>query len=454
VSEGGPPQASQPQSPGRATAWAWWLLLGLYLVFAVTFSLVQPLGGPLDETAHLRYVKFLAQEHRLPVWNNVDGGEAGFEDQHPPLFYGVMAGCYALVSPLEERWRWYVLRWVQVLVGLVALGVAWRFFREALPPGSRLVGYATASVALLPAFLFYASHVNPDLWVMLWTTWALLLALRLYLRPGDLRLALWLGLACGLGTLTKLSAAPALVLALLVEVWSARQGGAAAWRTSARTVAVTLGVWLVLCGWWFVRNELVSGVLVPISTLQNIGTGLGQAAILGFRHMIALTAVATYLSTPIPMEWPPSGAWAFGAYLAVTAVAAVAVIGLLRGGRRPELAPEQEQADRRLRVAVNLSGLMIALVLAAQQWSYWTQDVAKNMGGRYMLAVVPALALVLVFGLSRRGRFGRGLLPAYLGVLLAINVASAWNIVNVLTPLYQPGWHMFQEAPPTEPPVK
>ena len=424
--------------PTRAAARVWWLLLLLaYLLGGVTFSLVQPLGGPLDESAHLRVVRFLAEEHRLPVWNNANGGEAGFEDQHPPLCYGVLAGIYALARPLGDTGRWYLLRWVDVLLGLLILGVCRRFFAEALPAGSPLVWYATAGVALLPAFLYYASHVNPDLWVMLWVTLALLFAQRIYHRPGDLRLALWLGVICGLGTMTKLSAAPALVLALLVEVWPVLRGDRAALRGVARTVAITLGVWLLLCGWWFVRNELVSGVLVPISTPQHQPSAIHEIGYWGLPHMIRLTLLGTYLSTPVPLEWPPAGSWST-VYGSLSVLLLLGVLGLLRRG------PGVAALDGRLRVALKLSGLAFILLLAAQQWSYWMQDVSKNMGGRYLLAVVPALTLLVAVGVSRWRRLGPAVLPAWIGLLLIINVTSAWNIVHVLNPQYNPGWHLLK----------
>jgi hypothetical protein len=153
--------------------------------------------------------------------------------------------------------------------------------------------------------------------------------------------------------------------------------------------------------------------------------------------------VATYLSTPVPLTWPPDMIF-FRVYSALTGVLLLGIVGL--GLHR--------EKDPRLRVALNLSALAFLLVLGAQQWSFWMEDASKNMGGRYLLAVVPALTLLLVVGLSRLGRLGRFVLPLWIGLLLVINMASVGNIATVLTPQYTPGWHVFQAAPQVEPPAK
>ena len=65
--------------------------------------------------------------------------------------------------------------------------------------------------------------------------------------------------------------------------------------------------------------------------------------------------------------------------------------------------------------------------------------------GRYLLAVLPAIAVLLLSGVGRFGpRVSRAVFPAWLALLLVMNIASAYNIVNVLVPHYFPGWKMFE----------
>jgi hypothetical protein len=61
-----------------------------------------------------------------------------------------------------------------------------------------------------------------------------------------------------------------------------------------------------------------------------------------------------------------------------------------------------------------------------------------------LLAVVPGLTLLVAVGLSRWRRLSRFAFPAWIGLLLITNVASAWNIVHVLNPQYHPGWQVFK----------
>jgi hypothetical protein len=132
----------------------WLLLLAIYLLLAVTYSVVQPLGRTPDETAHMQYVAFLAQQHRLPIWSPQGGGEAGYESQHPPLYYGVMALAYAATTGMPENWRWHAMRWVTILlIGVPMFLISRRFFTLLWGEGSWHPFIAVPSVRLMPMTL-------------------------------------------------------------------------------------------------------------------------------------------------------------------------------------------------------------------------------------------------------------------------------------------------------------
>ena len=442
-------EADEPAPPATLHRGWWWGLALVYLALAGFFTVAQPMFGPPDEYEHLVVIQFLAREHRLPYWNSENGGEAGYEGQHPPLFYATMAVLYRLGQPLGERWRVYALRWVQVLVGLLGLALCRKLLTEAWPRRPELVWYGTALAVLMPNVLAYVSQINPDLWVLVGITAGLGLTVRLAREPENLRLAAGLGAVCGLATLCKISAAPLLLVALIVEAWPARHGDREALRRAARSAAVTLGVALALCGWWFVRNEYLYANPTTIVQVHHFGTGLEWAFLNGFGKTAWWTARLTYLSTFAPVDWPPEGIGAvlsYGLFLLLTMIAAA---GLIAGRREPTPLPpsrsgrgESDESDAR-RVGLNVSGLALGLGLLAHQWSFWMADVEKNMGGRYLVGYIPGLALLLVAGIAWWERLARVLLPvAVVGVLL-IDAACAWNIVAVLNPRWTPLWHWF-----------
>jgi hypothetical protein len=102
-----------------------------------------------------------------------------------------------------------------------------------------------------------------------------------------------------------------------------------------------------------------------------------------------------------------------------------------------------EQPDTK-RFLVWASLFMVVTVLFGQQTAFWRVDVELNMGGRYMLAALPAIALLLNIGISRLGKTIR--MPAlgiWIALLLWVNVIAIQQIVFVLNPMYHAGWKIF-----------
>lgn len=438
---------SASSRPTGTPRWAWGVLLGVYLALAFTYSVIQPLGRCPDELAHVQYVQFLANEGRLPYWQAHGGGEAGYEAQHPPLYYAVMAVVYKAATPLEERWRWHVLRWATILLlGLPMFAICRRFFEEVLNRAPRLAFAATASVMLMPLVQLYTCHTNPDGLAMVWMTLTLYLSWRAatHRLAADSSIAwpegVWLGAVAGLAALTKLSAAPALVVALGGQLCGGFR------REHWRPLAATLVTFVAVCGWYFARNAFLYGTPF-IHTQGLMGTGLQAALHTSFWQFAWLTWRNTYLSSWAQIGWFPSGFWSTPLYGVVVLMTLLAAVGLVRQRRAPQ-AEELPGEPEPLRRALNLSGLALALVFLGHQWAYWTMDVEFNAGGRYILVAMMGLVLLLLVGVRLCLRQAvRPVIWGWLVALLVMNQVSVWCIWAVLNPRYAPGWQIFYFPP-------
>lgn len=442
--------------------WAWSLLLVVYLLFAFIFSIIQPLGRTPDEAAHVTYAKFLAQNHRLPIFDAMGGGEAGYEAQHPPLYYAAMAVVYGLSGFLAENWRWHAMRWATILLlGLPMFVICRRFFTEALSkrgpcatadPDDHQDGcevednailpfIATASVMLMPLTLLYTGYINPDGAAMVFATLTLWLAWRLRLCAPNPRQAAILGIVAGLGALCKVSAAPALAIALLAHV-RPRQGLRKGYRVAWADLGLTLAAFAVTAGWWYARNwYLYRSPLVH--TTGMMGSGLEVAMRYSFWQFAWLTWRETYLSTWVQRGWFYGDFWNALLYGIIIAMTIMAIVGLIRN-KCVTKSETGAASPTHLRSALNFSGLLLALVFIGHQWAYWTVDVEFNAGGRYILVAMMGLVLLLVVGVKcLTGRYSLPVLWAWVASLIVMNLVSMWNIWYMLNPRFAPGWQIL-----------
>ncbi|MEO7716536.1 MAG: hypothetical protein ABIY70_10055 [Capsulimonas sp.] len=431
-----------------------WLVLGLlYFIFGFTYSVIQPLGAAPDEPAHMQYIKFLVNEHRLPVWTPPQYAEGGYETQHPLFAYAVESMPYALTGSLPENMRWQISRWfVLALAGTLLWMFARRLAKRLFPDEPLGEMSLVASICFVPLTFMYLGHLNPDIWVLTISCAGFYLASRLYADADPPNWLPWAaGALAGIAALTKLNILP-IVLVLLAAQWL-RPGAPRAERL--RGVGIIAGLDLVIGGWWYVRNAILYHSPL-IHTATHMGTGLELAQRAGahggppqgvFRTAL-WTLQNTYISTWFQPEWLPYG-WAL-AFLAVSAILIVlAIVGYARRGQKPS-ASEAEDADETsaptngLRFLAWAAVLTIAFVLIGQQSAFWTVDVELNMGGRYMLAALPAIAIAINLGVARMGGAVRkSAWGAWIATLIVANFLAIQQVVFVLTPQFHPGWKMF-----------
>ena len=411
-----------------------WLLLGVfYLLFGLLYSVIQPPTALPDEGANMQYVQYLAAHHRLPVWRPSGPIEAGYETQHPPLAYVLQAVVWGLSGHLPDNLRWHVVRWFMVALGLGLLPITARLGRRLFPDSALTRFTYAATIQLLPLSLLYLCHANPDGVGLLLSALGLLLAVHIYSDPVEAaRLPYQAGVVAALAALTKLSVLP--VAAVLLAAQAGRRGETTPVR--ARRTAVILGLGLAGSAWWYVRCLLLYHQIF-IHSAGAFGTGLDLAARFGYPHAAYLTLTKTFLSAWAQRGWFPP-LWEPLLNTCLVLMASLALAGFVL--RRPP-SPEGFPSPFILR----LCAFWLLFVFLAQQLAFWTVDVELNAGGRYLLAALPANAVLLLTGVRRFGpRVTRVVFPAWLALILVMNIASAYYIVNVLVPHYFPGWRMFE----------
>lgn len=290
------------------------VIVSLYIVLGVIYSLVTPVLEASDEFKHYPYIQYVQTRHKLPVldpetcrespeacpWKQ-DGGQ-------PPAYYALMAAVTSRIDtsdlpelrrlnkhafigdpgqicnknliihrPGRERFPWqgavlaiHLIRFVTLLFGAGTVGLTYLLARELFPERPSLALGATALTAFNPMFLFVSASVNNDALAILIGNLVLLMMVKIgdwRAEVGRWRLT-WqvalLGLVIGLGLLTKLSLLGLIPLALLlVAIRTRRQYSQASplrrWGFVVCHLSLIILMALAISGWWFLRNWRLYG---------------------------------------------------------------------------------------------------------------------------------------------------------------------------------------------------
>jgi len=283
------------------------LVLVLYVLLAVIYSLTTPILEASDEISHYPVVQHIATTGELPVQE--PGVETPWEQEgsQPPLYYLIGAGLTAWIDTgdvREIRWRnphakigvpldpdntnmiihteaeqfpWqgtvlaiHIVRLFSVLLGMITVYLAFLLAQEVWNDDDRrwIHLLSVSLVAFNPMFLFISGSVNNDNLTITLGTWVLLLVVRVARHGITLRRSATLAVVGALITLTKISGwtfMPLIGLALLIHVlrndWSKQ-----AWKESMFTGFAHIGAWLLFSSWWYLRNLRLYGEFLGTRT--------------------------------------------------------------------------------------------------------------------------------------------------------------------------------------------
>jgi 4-amino-4-deoxy-L-arabinose transferase-like glycosyltransferase len=446
------------------------VLLGVYLTLAVGYSLANPLYESTDELRHVRYVRHLAVYRSLPEQRS-DGPRA--QSHHPPLYYALGALVSGWVPVAQEVyykptknpfWAYrywevsddnknqylhgederfpfhgvalavYLVRWMTVLIGAGVVWLTHTIGREIFPDSPALALGGAALVAFNPQFLYLSGAVNNDVPAALCGAAVLLACVRIVRAGPSLCTDVTLGVLFGAGLLTKfnLLALLALIeLAYLVAVWPARD-----WRAFLRSTLVVLGLAALIAGWWFWRNQVLYGE--PTGFLR-------VTELWGERHPAETWKI---LGLELPMAWSTLwGRFGYGqvplpdgVYRGLACLAAAGAVGLVIASGRGLMASRRRPSATGHLLPTARYPLLLLLLLstvllfAAVLVAYILVSPAGAMG-RFFFPGLPALALLLVLGLSQ---FFPRRLTGMAGLIATAGMAALaiYALVGILVPAF------------------
>ena len=451
-----------------------WLILALYLILAVAYSVASPIFETPDEIHHVYFIKYLAETHTLPVLGaettTGEGTLYGQEGGQPPLYYAIGAAIVSGVdmgetppernphasmgNPLQlgnknfiihgpdEAWPWHglplavhLLRFFSILLGAGTVFFVWKIARGLFPRQKSLALAVAAFAAFLPQFLFISAAVSNDNLIIFLSTFTLWLILWLFgpdfrQTPGWAE-ALLLGMFLGFAALSKLSGLYLWMiagLAYLVHTLIHRDG-----RETMPSALLTALAAIAIAFPWYWRNWQLYGDPTALTPFLDI-IGRRQTPIhprtefQGLR--ISLLGLFGWFNVPLPGI----------VYQAWDAFLVISLLGFLQGvwRRRFHLRPLRRYAFL-ITLAVWLGLILLALI----RW----MSLTPAAQGRLLFPAIASLGILLMLG-------WREWLPTrawWLSIppilLLAVSIYGvAWTIPNA----YRPPQTIAPDAVPAE----
>ncbi|MBI3242832.1 MAG: glycosyltransferase family 39 protein [Chloroflexi bacterium] len=398
---------------GQQQRWAI-LISAAFVILALAYNFANPPFEAVDEIRHFRYVRYLTLNHALPPVSAESSRE--LQAHHPPLYYILAA---LITSPIQsdagpdytppvnpfwgfryfepstdnknqylhspdERWQFsgatlivYLGRWLSMLFGLGAVLMAYRLSRTVFPDRPALALGAMAFVAFNPMFLHGSASLNNDTAVAFFGSWAIVESAAIAQFGPTNRRGLALGIALGLGILSKASALPLILAAAAAFVAASLRHERHCFKYSLLTVSL----FTALTGWWFARNYLQTGDIMGLRDYQSAWAGDADRARLIREALSGLPYAWTTFWARFDYGQIVLPDWA---YQGLAALCMLAVIGLTRA-RREFRSP-------------GLLIVALAVLVSLAGWGVLMITIPATANARLVFQIFPALGLLFVLG--------------------------------------------------------
>ncbi len=233
----------------------YWLVL-----FATKFSRLPVMMG-FDIPAHLAFIDYLLEHHRLPA------PDEGWSTYHPPLYHVLTALSVGLTGVAREGVAGQVAyRAVAYLGGLAMVGLSYVSARRLFQGDPLRTSLAVAFTGLLPMNIYMSAYLSNEPLHACWISLAMTLALGVLCEPhSPLRRVALVGGVLGLAILTKFTSLiliPIFAVVLGIHAGSLdRDGRPRSFHATPalKTGGLVLAMSAVVAGWFYVRNFLRYG---------------------------------------------------------------------------------------------------------------------------------------------------------------------------------------------------
>ena len=336
--------------------------------------------------------------------------------QHPPLYY-IVAGtaeraAEVVIGDPDFTFETWFYRLVSIAMVAPLPFAIWKAGRVIGLPDPVTVAAMLVPLAI-PQYVHIGASVNNDNLQFL-TTW-LMAPLVLRVADGDLgrRLMITAGVVTGVGLMAK-------AFTFVIPAWMALALGLALLRQGRAALPAVVRAGLVysvptmlIGGWWWVRNMILYGSLMPTRYFDIVDPVPRE-------ELDIVDYMRTWWSATIGRFWGD-----FGYYdtriprLAVTLATTVVIVALLVAIIGRDRVAQTRLGDRLL-LFVPLP-LLMAMQLQTALGTYLDIGQYAALQGRYWFGAIAPLCVLIGLGLAKLvGTRGRRWLP--IGVLVAVGV--------------------------------
>ncbi len=430
------------------------LILTLFLLTGLAYSLVVPPFETPDEIFHYAFARHLAAGNGLPVQAPEKTGPWEQEGSQPPLYYSIVALATAGIdqtglddfavrnpranmgdphqpgnknfmlfsahnAPLRGvNLALHVGRWISLILGALTVFFTYLLARYAFPHDrwSRLL--ATGLAAAIPQFTFISASLSNDNLITFASAAALvsLAALGSRARTHQLQRRHWigLGLILGLAALSKLQGLGLLLLTVAVILLNFRLK--IAWRRVLEGALLAGLSVLIVAGWWYLRNlELYGDPFGTQNLLSVTGVRVEPLTLRGlYGELRGLQMSFFGIFGWFSILLPP---WTYTLFELLTVLAAVGA--LITWWQTLRASTGLFSLRQQLGSVTGVSALWVLISLALL--AYWI-SVAQGSQGRLLFPAISGLAVIGAVGL----RFWAGFLP--LAGRIALGVAVPFGL--------------------------
>ncbi len=429
------------------------LVLMLFIALGGLYSVITPLFEAPDEPWHFAYVQHVASGRGLPVQSlDQPAHLARQEASQPPLYYLIAAAAtlwidtsdfpailwenphygFAVPGVVNDNKNLFIhtalesfpyggavlaihiARFVSVLSGALAVLFTYLLALRIFPDQKFLAAGAAAVAAFVPQFLFISGAVSNDSTITAMSALSLWLIVRMFFIQPQTRDAAALGVATGLAALAKVSGLGLVFLAALVTIYVVGK--------NSRRLVIQLStlaiVFTLVAGWWYLRNWMLYGEFTGTEMMRSI-FGARQTPLTFDQFNTQLNEVRETFW--IGFGWGNVRAQPI-LYTAFDLLRAVSGIGIVVGLVR--------QRGERLPFFV----LVLWTLLVIGELVRWMM-LTQAPHGRLLFPALPALATLIVFGLTRWASARFQSIVAH-GLGMAMFALAAIAPFTILEPAY------------------